>query len=156
MSKNLNEVLRFLPHLSQQDLATARGAIEHLLAKKVEDDPTLPLFSTVISLLGVRISFHAFRSTQAYKSWKRTAPAYLQFVDQTWPEASKVAKGAITAVLLDMLIDDLAGMGVTPTMSSVATGLERIPQLVDRAFPGYRKSGMTHLILEAMEKEGGK
>ena len=154
MSKNLNDALAILPHLGPKDLATVRGAIDHLLAKRVEDDPTAPLFGMVANLLGVNLGFHSFRNnSQAYKTWKRTAPAYLQFLDQTWPDASKVAKGAITTVILDMILDDMKGQQVPVNLGSVAVWLERAPQLLDQAFPEYRKSGMANVILKAMEKE---
>lgn len=153
MSKNLNDVLAMLPHLRQKDLSTVRAAIDHLLDKRVENDPTLPLFGAIKSILGIHTSFHQFQAARAYAAWKRAAPAYVQFLDATWPEASKVAKVAITTVLIDMLADDLAGMKVPVTLNSIVTNLERIPQLFDREFPGYRKMGMAHLVLAAMEKE---
>lgn len=154
MSKNLNDVLAMLPHLRQRDLSTVRAAIDHLLDKRVENDPTLPLFGAIKSILGIHTTFRAFQGSRAaYTAWKHRAPACVSFIDQTWPDASKVAKGALTAVLVDMLIDDLKGGQVPVTLGSVAIHLDRIPQLFERAFPDYIKMGMAHVVLEAMEKE---
>ncbi len=152
MSKNLNEALRLLPHLTQKDLATVRSAIDHLMARKTEDDPTTALFTAVVAVLGIQASFHYFKQTRGYVAWRRTAPAYLAFVDQNWPDASKVAKGAITAIMMDFLVDDLKGQQIPVTLATMAAGLERIPQLFDAAWPGYRRAGAAHLILNAISK----
>ncbi len=151
---NLTEVLAALPKLSQRDLATVRAAIDHLLVQQVDDiDLTSPLYDAMAKALGLHLSFRDFHNTTSYKTWKRTAPVVIAFIEKSWPEATKVAKAALMSFLIETLLDDLKSRNVPLTLGQVVMNLERMPMLVDTEFPDYIKSGMAHLILRAMTKE---
>lgn len=153
MNKNLSELLGALPTLSHEELATVRGAIDHLLSKRSEgDDPTIPLFNSILKVLSKQMAFSTFTGTSAYRAWKANAPVCVSFIETTWPEASKVAKGALMVILIDMLIDDLQGRGVPVTIGTITNNLDRIPQLFDLAYPDYIKMGMAHVVLKALER----
>ncbi len=150
----LNEVLAALPHLSQTELATIKAAIDHLLTQQVDEvDLTSPLYDAMAKALGLQLSFRDFHNIVSYKTWKRTAPVVVRFIETTYPQATKVAKLAMMSFLIEALLEDLKSRGVPLSLGQVTLNLERLPMLYDQSFPDYRKSGMTNIVLEAMTKK---
>lgn len=151
---NLGELLGVLPKLSQQELAAVRAAIDHLLVSQIDElDTTAPLYSAMTALLGVRLSYRDYHNNVNYKTWKRSAPAVVTFIEDTWPEASKVAKLALMTFMLEALIADLKGRGVPISIGTVTLHLARVPQVFEQEFPDYIRSGLAHVVLTAMKKE---
>lgn len=152
---SLIKLLAALPHLKQTELATLRAAIDHLLVHRVDDlDTTSPLYAAMAKLLGVGLSYRDFHNVVSFKTWRKSAPAVVSFIEATFPTATKVAKIAMMTFLLEALIDDLKSRGVPITLGTVTINLDRLPQLFDSAFPDYRQAGMSHLVIEAMKKRG--
>ncbi len=149
----VNKVLATLPHLSQEELATVRAAIEHLLVHQVDElDTTSPLYTTLASLLNIGLSYRDFHNVQSYSTWRKVAPKVVSFITDTFPQATKVAKIAMMTFMLEALIEDLKGRGVPLTLATVTINLSRLPAIFDECYPGYREAGKVHLILEAMTK----
>ena len=149
----LNDILAVLPSLQQHELATIKAAINHLLVKQIDDvDTTSPLYEAMANLLGVGLSFRDFHNVTSYSTWKKSAPHVVSFIEKTYPQATRVAKLAMMTFLLEALIDDLKGRGVPITLGTVTVNLERLPALYDQCFPGYRESGMAHLVLKSMKR----
>lgn len=153
----VNKVLGMLPSLNQQELATIRAAIDHLLIRQVDElDTTSPLYSTMAQLLGVGLSYRDFHNVQAYSTWRKVAPKVVAFIEETFPQATKVAKTAMMSFMLEALMEDLKGRGVPLTLSTVTVNLSRLPQIFDSEFPGYRENGLAHLVLESMRGHKGE
>ena len=153
----LKDIIAALPKLSQSDLAAVRAAADHLLTGKVDDlDHTIPLFDAMTRLLGVRRSYRDFHRSVAYKTWRRTAPTALAFIDEAFPEATRVAKVAIMNMLLEALIEEFKERNWLISLVTVTRNLDRFEQVFENEFPGYLKSGLAHLVLESMLKRGSK
>lgn len=157
----LKTALGALSGLTQAELATVRAACEHLLNREdTRDDPTKPLYDSVLRAMGgshhgtYRLRWGLFKGTTTYSTWKKNAPGVVSFIDQTYPQASKVAKMGILQVLLDALLEDLKQRGVPITIGVVVSNLSRLPEIFDTCYPDYRKCGMAGLVLKAMEKKG--
>lgn len=149
----VNKVLGILPGLSQQELATVRAAIDHLLVHQVDElDTTSPLYTAIATMLGVGLSYRDFHNVQAYSTWRKVAPKVVSFIQETFPQATKVTKTAMMTFMLEALMDDLKGRGVSITLKTMTVNLSRLPMLFDQEFPDYRQNGMAHLVLEAMTK----
>ena len=154
MSSNVNDVLKLLPKLSQQELAVVRAAVDHLLdgSDIVQGDSTLSLYDVVSAAVGRGyLSFQEFRKMTAYKTWRRDGPAVVQFIERTFPQSHKVTKTAIMSFLVRALIDDMKMLKIPITIGTVTKQISQLPQVLDRCFPGYVESNMTHVIVKAME-----
>lgn len=149
-----NDMLRELPKLSQEELATVRAAIDHLLGSSDHLlDNTSALYGAMITLLGIKLAYRDFNATKPYREWRKSAPAVVYFIDQTFPASGKISKMAITKYLLTALIDDLKARKVPVTLGVVVSNISRLPQIFDACFPNYRESGMAHLVLKALERK---
>jgi len=150
----LTDILSQLPKLSQEELATVRAAVEHLLAGSSDaEDPTRPLYDVVSGAVGRGyLSFQEFSKMAAYKTWRRDAPAVVQFIETAFPQSHKVTKLAIMNYLVSALIDDLKERNVPITLRTITNNISRLPQILDDCFPDYLKGGAAHLIVKAMER----
>lgn len=108
------------------------------------------LYECLTEVSGTRITFDSFSKSTAYKGWVRHSSNALAFIDETFPAAKKAAKKALTKHLLSLLASDLHSKNVPVSLGTLITNLERLAQVFDTAYPGYRSSGLAHLILKAM------
>ena len=76
-------------------------------------------------------------------------PKFISFLNEHFKgwDANKNSQLAFLKMLFELLADDLKERGVNPTVGIMVASLGRIPELIDAAFPDYRASGMTDLIL---------
>ncbi len=150
----LSEIIGALPKLDQHELVLLRAALNQLIRVDGEaPDETSPLYDCMASLLGVGLSFRDFHNVNAYRSWRKAAPAVVLFIEQSFPEATKVAKMAVMRFLLEALRDDLLERGVPITIGTMSSNLDRLPEVFDASFPMYREAGMAHLVLKQMERK---
>ena len=151
----VNDLIRELPKLSQQELAVVRAAVDHLLdGSSNTEDPTRSLYDVVSGAIGRgHLSFQEFHKMAIYKVWRRDAPAVVCFIDKTFPQSHKVTKTAIMSFLVRALIDDMKMLKIPITIGTVTRQIDQLPQVLDRCFPGYVESNMTHVIVRAMERK---
>lgn len=152
----VTDVLVLLPKLTQGELGTVRAAVEHLLTGGIvdSDDDTKPLYDMASAAVGRGyLSFYQFQKMAPYRVWKRDAKAVVQFIEKTFPESQKVTKMAITSFLVAALVDDMREIGIPITLGTITNHISRLPEMLEKCFPGYVASGLTHLIIKAMERK---
>lgn len=71
------------------------------------------------------------------------------FLDRTCPGSAAVIRRSILATAIDLLYEDLNANGRIINVRSLAYSLDRIPPILDRAFPGYAASGLLPKIVRA-------
>lgn len=144
-----------LPQLPRDDLKKINAAIGHLLkgeARNNHTDGTVALFSALTTTLGTNLPYASFTATSSHVHWAKSAPDVVQFIDTTFPTATRIEKRAIMMFLIEALIDDLKTRKVPISIGSVVTNIGFLPQIFDSAFPEYRKNGLALLVLKAMVK----
>jgi hypothetical protein len=147
----MKNILSQLPKLSQQELATIRAACDHLLDKKQE---TPVLYTSMLDILGQKgPSYSSFQRTASWKQWQKNLHEVESFYEKLFPNMTKVQEAAVNSLLLQLLVDDLKYLKVAITIGIVSSNLGRVPEVFDRAFPGYRQSGMAGKLLEAMVRK---
>lgn len=151
----LRQVLSLLPVLSQSELATVKTAAEQLLVSSGagSDEPDL-LYDALRAVLNVKLPYSRLPSSMR-KVWDKNAPIVVHFMEVTWKvtKAQKVMRLAIMKFLVNLVIDELKAQRVPISLGTVITNLHRIEEVYDRAFPDYRKSGLSGLIIKAMERK---
>ncbi len=156
MSKALDGVLTVLPSLSQKELATIKAVVEQLYKPVYSQgvDPTTLVFDALMKAINTKMAFRDFQRTSVYKLWRQHAPACIEFVEETFPtvKRSQVTKMAVLRFLLEALRDNLKAGQIPVTVGTMVTHLGRIPQVFETSFPDYRESGMTDLVLKAMQR----
>jgi len=152
---NTSKILAALPTLTKADLATVRGAADALLgptAAPIEQAAT-PLLDALSRALGLRLG-HGFTTTQTYKTYKRGEEAVTEFVAKAFPTVcdSKVTYNAMLSLIVECLMDDLKARQVPVSIGTMCGNLERAPQVLMAAFPGYIEGGAAHIILQRVSK----
>lgn len=154
----LESIILTLSHLSKAERAKLRAALDALEVKPADspiDDSTLWLYDAASNLLGISLPFTAFLKTQFGPSWKTKSVMALNFLETTFPKASKTERLALARMLLHSLVANLRKRGLTPSIGLIATNIDSFPELFETAFPGYKANGIAHLVLSAM-KRGSK
>lgn len=76
-------------------------------------------------------------------------PVIKIFLDRGCPESVAIVRRAILATAIDLLYDDLQVNGRIVNPRNLAYGLDRLPSLLDRSFPGYAMCGHLARIVRA-------
>lgn len=156
MKDPAGQIISSLPSLTQSELATIKLAIEQLQEPVPSQgvDHTLIVFDALMKVLSIKMTFSDLQKTSVYKLWQRDAPGCLEFIEETFPpvKRSRVTKLGVLCFVLEILRDNLKAGRIPVTVGTMITHLSRVPQVFDKAFPGYRESGLTDLILQRMKK----
>lgn len=154
-----DSILAVLPSLSPQELTELQSVIGQLLnnAPQAVADAFVcrPLFDALTSALGVRIALSQFVQGNMYRHWQKHAPVAMTLISEQWPGPhTRLIEGALYRLIIDLVVTDLQKrLGHQPSIGMVITNLGRVPQLYDNAYPGYRESGISRLVLEALIKQ---
>lgn len=156
MSSNASKILAALPTLTKADLAQIRGAADSLLgptAAPNKQAPT-PTYDAITRTLGLRLPFVTFARTPTYKAYKRGEEAVTQFIAEVFPQVcdSRVTYNAVLSLMVECLMDDLKRRTVPISIGTVCTNLERAPEVLRAAFPGYIEGGASEVILRSITK----
>jgi len=90
--------------------------------------------------------YHVFRARHNYGDFRRGAKIVLDYVGRMRPKGrAEFRKGII--VLVRMLLRRLERDGITCSIGVVMKNLQRVPAIVDDAYPGYRVSGMLNWLI---------
>lgn len=156
----------FMSQLStfkKTDLLQIRQLTELLLGGTITEERTPSderesiLFDAVraeLAALGLngKIPYTTLTSSNYYKSWTRGLGVVNQFIDQHFHLyiRSKIQHIGICRILIQILLTELRRQHIPPSLGTIARNLHRIPQTFDNQFPDYIKSGLAHLIVQAM------
>lgn len=154
MSSSASKILATLPTLTKADLATIRGAADSLLGPTAAPNKqaATPTYDAITRALGLRLPFVTFARTPTYKSYKRGEEAVTQFIAENFPHVcdSRVTYNGLLSVIVECLMDDLKQRTVPVSIGTMCANLERAPQVMRAAFPGYLEGGLSHIILDSI------
>lgn len=68
-------------------------------------------------------------------------------------ERSRVRLRALTRVAVHELVDNMLGMGVAVSATTLMSNIHRIPAVLDRAFPGYAAAGLLQLAVRKEDED---
>jgi hypothetical protein len=146
-----SKILATLPTLSKPDLAQIRAAADSLLGPTAAPNKqaATPLFDAMTRALGLRLGFETFRATATYKPYMRGEEAVTLFIAQHFPAVcdSRVTYNAVLSFMVECLMDDLKERKVPLSIGTLCNNLERAPQVLKAAFPGYMEGGLSSVIL---------
>ena len=141
-----DELLKLLPTLNKEQakIITAWAA-RFNIDKKADDENTKLILEIINKELGTRAPFGAVKNP-----WIVNASNMAHFIDTTFPGVKKVVRIALFKMCIGFVIENLTYMKVPVTFTTVWVNLPRVPVLFEEQFPGYKKSGLTGVILKAM------
>ncbi len=66
---------------------------------------------------------------------------------------NRLEKLKLYNITADLICDYLYKINIPINLKTVVNCSDRLPSLIDRAFPGYVKSGLFHIVLKAKEQK---
>lgn len=158
----VQEIIAVLPTMPKKDLVKIQDMIK-LLVGNEEGDATNEenvVFQAMVEELrsvGVRqaTTYESFRQTAAFKPWKKGIKEVDLFLNTKFGKYSfkKTDKHALCRLLFRTMLEEMRERGIPISLGSVAANVIRIPEMFERAFPGYLESGLAHLIPLAMKRK---
>ena len=149
-----DKILGALPKLSQPDLEAIIALATSLTngrtgaLQKGADTVSQTILTALAATAGLNVgSISLPERTQ--QQFNKRCPKFISFLDEHFKgwAANKNSQLAFLKMLFELLADDLKERGINPSIGIMVVNLGRIPEVIDAAFPDYRASGMTDLIL---------
>jgi hypothetical protein len=144
-----DQIMAALPELSKADLTVLQAVINGLIGPS--NDLKGPR-AYLIEALGVNKLNPVSNPQKA--AFNKHAPAAIKFMEEQFPEPmnNRTTAIALWRYVIKLLVDDLKGMGyVIISAKSVCLNLHRIPEVFEKAFPGYGKGAAAMLILTSLK-----
>jgi hypothetical protein len=118
-----------------------------------QNDILLDIISDYMSRKGVDMSApFVLSGGRHYSTFKNKSVAVYEYVK---PVGARNEQRALLRIGVSLLYADLERMGLAITSRLLMAHVHRIPAVINRAFPGYRKIGALKLIL-VKRKHSGK
>jgi hypothetical protein len=155
MKLSAAQIIAALPLLTGNERSLIHAALAEM-GQAADSGPHSLLYGVVADLTGTKLPYSRFTVGPLYKHFKGKAQATTQFIDTCFGWPDQRSTHALMRMLVEGLISDLTAAGVTPSLRAVVLQLDKLPQVFDRMFPGYRQSGAAKIVLESMIGKGAK
>lgn len=163
-SNTITEVLRLVEALSRNELKLVRDKVGSRLAFDIsaqgkatanESRPRMILEIMVEQCGRKGIQSRGALSLMQGQAFKRFSTVVedegiADFLRQS-ARQSRVRERGLIRLAVNLLIEDLHFMSVAVSPGTLMRSVERVPAVLDRAFPGYAAAGLLHLVVR---KEG--
>lgn len=157
---NLVEVIKTLPTLSIEELQQLQTRANFLLEhNQIEQSPScdfeLDFFKAFQHALddayGIRTPGIAqLKRLGLYKKYKEAINELVPFFQSI--EGTKVERHASYLFFTKLVIEHLTDNKVLVSVKTVIQNLNKIPELFDKAFPGYIKAGILPWMINTLTK----
>lgn len=138
-----------LSSLSREQIREIRARADFMLGAEESTDGCAEVYAALVEAAGPACPpLHAARRSKHWPAFSRSAPALLAFAAEFKPR-NRAERRAALMICVEVFSDWLAERRIPVYWSTLASGLDKVPGLVDRAFPGYRASGMLPAILRS-------
>lgn len=152
---NFDEIKKSLLSLTQQqltELSEQIGALRQF--KTIQPDIIASDTSTMLiqclqealSRAGCPAPFYMFKNAAKGESYHEKIKTIEVFLSD--PELTKQERYIVLRLSADLLCRDLLNNNVGLSPGIVCRCVHRIPMLINKAFPGYHKAGMLHMLIK--------
>lgn len=158
MSQKIERLHKILPELSRSQLEQVRDRVDFLLQASGEEEEVIDdhrLFYEAL-VKGVSIAaridcppFKVFCQSRYFSYFVEKLPPILMFINTNLPNLKKVERIKLYGICANVLVRQLQDQNVPISIGSVCTNLHRLPELVEKAFPGYIAAGLFSVLVRA-------
>lgn len=152
MDLTKDQILAALPTLGKADIEAVYSMAGHLLGQLGAVQGPQNVGATLLADMTFTALGAALGHPRPYQTYSPTAkrqfeakiPTLISFLDGNFKgwDRTKNVKIAFLQMIFGLLVKDLRGRGVNPTIGILITNLQRVPEVFDNSFPGYRESGI--------------
>lgn len=143
-----------LPSLARADLEAVHGLCTHLLGATGTAQPGalgagLALYDALVTALGASVPYSAL-PTDSARRFRKAVPHFIKFLDTNFVgwDSNKITKTAFLRMLFTLLVTDLKGRGVSPSVNIIIVNMGRMSEVFDNSFPNYLENKLGHVILK--------
>jgi len=147
---NISDILQALPNLTKQDLKVLQVAVDAELSKNTPIDTDL--FYMVFDVANEKpMSISKFSNSENGAIWRKNQPIFNDFIANSLLNHGMTYRVAFTKALkrflLQLIVEDIKEQHMPLTLRTVCQQLGHIEATFNRAYPGYLRNQLQHLIL---------
>src|SRR5882672_2379955 len=146
---SLNTILCLLPGLTKQDLKALQVAVDAELSKNTTIDTDL--FYMVFDVANEKpMSVSKFSNSENGTIWRKNQPIFNDFIANSLLNHGMTYRVAFTKALkkflLQLIVEDIRNSYMPLTLRTICQQLGNVEAIFSKAFPGYLRNGLGHLI----------
>ncbi|MDO8614507.1 MAG: hypothetical protein Q7T33_02070 [Dehalococcoidia bacterium] len=155
-----------LPHLTPEERALVAGRLKALQALAPQgpegalsssggeddaaDEVLALIVDAVLRLHGERVAPAALRRAPSFPAFRAKARELAAFAAEQ--AGGRVRRRALLALGVELLHRDLRRAGMTVTSRTLMACVHQVPAVLDKAFPGYARSGLLGMVVGEREQ----
>ena len=154
---NVDEILRVLPRLAAGDLRQIKDRMGFLARETPDSESVISedlidlVKAMTLTLARQGLAVPPQPSVALKLDRGRQLPNNAQmvraFADTCLPNARRTERVALYRTFITVLSRELQRQGIPITFWTLVQGLKRIPELVNRSFPGYVQAGLGRFLV---------
>lgn len=161
MSEAYDRVVADLPRLTQEERSRVSDRLKMLgsapLPVQEGDDDVVAVVAEVISEVVLRMSGERaapaiLRKMRGASSLRSKSYGLVSFLGEH--ARTRVHRRALLSLGFEMLYRDLLRAGFSVTSRTLMSCAHQVPAVLDRAFPGYARSGKLGMVVDASARGG--
>lgn len=95
------------------------------------------------------LPYHIFTKRDTYSIYKKKLPEVLRFIGENLPMLKRLERMYLFGIATHVLVTNLQDIQIPVSLRVCCTHLDRIPELMDDAFPGYIQAGLLKMLVQA-------
>ena len=154
------ETIHSLSNLKDTELHEVQARTSFLLngsTTKASDGDIEAMYDAIIVQLKILHKscppFQVFTRSNFYPQFIRNTESIMRFIDENFDCEKRISRLAMIRFLILMLIRNLDNQSLPLRIGVITTNLSRIPDIVDRAFPGYLESGLLDKVVKSVVRQ---
>lgn len=164
-----NEVLKILPLLSVQELKQIRGAVDSQLKRGKKSKKSTSADERFYNIICDEFfkkrlshfpSYYRFKKNPDFAYFKKNHKLLVEFEKEVFSSLGRSLnrreKDCLYRGFARLLYRDLQRINASCTVGIVARNLGRIPDIINKEFPGYIENGLLYMLItkRAIKKDG--
>ena len=143
-----DDIVATLPKLNEKELQEVIALAISLLNKEADDSTAELWFSAICAETGSQQSYESIKKGSIGSFLRDQADSAEALINELLDPASSTVttQMAIRRSLIGLLIADLKSRNLPVTRGMLAKHMARLAEVLDHAFPDYRKNGMAPLL----------
>ena len=148
-----------LGHMTTKELQELQGAVGFWLKKRKSSDRRENTSETqlvydclrcVLKRQGMNNfpPFAVFEKNKYFNSYIDALPIIDDFFEEYFPKIRKIEKIKLLNIFLGKLVSMLRGQRLPITVGVLAVNVQRLPEAIEDAFPGYAEAGIMSKLID--------
>ncbi len=95
------------------------------------------------------LPYPVFKKNRYFPMYKKKLPDVLKFLGENLPTLKRIERMYLFGIVSNVLVTNLQDIKIPVSIGAACRHLDRVPELMDNAFPGYIQAGLLRMLVQA-------